>query len=359
MMKRISLSLLTITLMLTAYLSLWPVPVDPVAWDAPKDNGYVGDFAPNDKLSKIERLSLGAFTGPEDVAFGPDGALYIASHEGSILRMDTTKGEVTEFAKTGGRPLGVEFGNDGILYVADAYLGLLAISAEGVVKTLADTADGNSPINYADDVDIAPDGSIYFTDASTKFGAKASGGTLPGSYYDLMEHGSHGRVLRFDPSTGDTTTLMGGLSFANGLAMTASGSHFLVVETGAYSISKVALDGSTSKAILQNLPGFPDNINRNADGTFWVGIVSPRSEVADGFSGNPFMRKLIMRLPAFMRPAADRYGFVIKINEDGEVLETLQGPNGDYALTTGAIEGTNSKLYITSLTEPDLGVLNP
>ncbi|MEP5423413.1 MAG: SMP-30/gluconolactonase/LRE family protein, partial [Roseibium sp.] len=213
---------------------------------------------------------------------------------------------------------------------------------------------------YADDLDIAPDGSVYFTDASTKFGAQQNGGTLPASLLDLMEHGPNGRVLRYDPATDETTSMLEGLSFANGLALTQSGEHYLVVETGTYSVLKVALDGTSEPVtIVENLPGFPDNINRNSDGTFWMGIVSPRSPVADAIADKPSLRKVVMRLPAFIRPAAQRYGFLVKINEAGDILETLQDPSGSYALTTGLIEGEGGTQFITSLTEPDLGVLKP
>ena len=360
MMKRIVLKIGGSVLVLAAYLFLWPIPIEPVSWSAPKDLGYVGAFAPNDVLDDIEPASLDGFTGPEDAAFGSDGRLYLATHEGVIVTYDPTSGDVSEFADTGGRPLGLEFDDNGTLFVADAYRGLLAVTPNGTVKVLVDDVVGDSAIAYADDVDIAPDGSVYFTDASTKFGAKESGGTLAGSFLDLMEHGGHGRVLRYDPATEEAEVVLDGLSFANGLAMTASVTHFLVVETGDYSIMKVALDGSTPpEVIIDNLPGFPDNINRNGDGTFWVGLVSPRSEAVDQLSNMPFVRKIIMRLPAFMRPAAQRYGFVIKINENGNVLEALQGPSGNYALTTGLIEGPDGTRFITSLTEPDLGILEP
>ena len=36
-----------------AYFLLWPVPVDPVAWQAPTDRGYVDQFPINDR-PKIE-----------------------------------------------------------------------------------------------------------------------------------------------------------------------------------------------------------------------------------------------------------------------------------------------------------------
>jgi sugar lactone lactonase YvrE len=359
MLKPISKLLTAVVLALVAYLLLWPVAVDPVKWSAPRNEGYTGDFVPNDAMAGVSRIPLLNYSGPEDAAIGPDGRVFMASHEGAIVSYDPSTGTVEAFAGTGGRPLGVEFARDGTLYVADAYRGLLAITPEGVVSVVADKTAQGSPILFADDLDIAPDGSVFFTDASTKFGVEASGGTLEGSFLDLMEHGGHGRVLRYDPTSASTTVVVEGLNFANGLAMTATGTHFLVIETGEYAVKKISLDGTESEVILGNLPGFPDNINRNADGSFWLGLVSPRSGIADALSTKPFLRKVIMRLPAALRPAAQRYGFVVKIDEDGNVLETLQDPTGQFALTTGLIEGRDGVRYITSLSEPDLGVLKP
>ena len=77
------------------------------------------------------------------------------------------------------------------------------------------------PIRFADDVAVAADGKVYFSDASTKFGAKESGGTCEASLLDLMEHGGHGRLIVYDPATGVANTLMDGLNFANGVARSA------------------------------------------------------------------------------------------------------------------------------------------
>ncbi|MEP5420923.1 MAG: SMP-30/gluconolactonase/LRE family protein, partial [Roseibium sp.] len=194
MTKRLLSTIAALIFALGAYLLLWPVPIDPVAWNAPNNPGYSGDYAPNDGLAAISRVSLGVYSGPEDAALGPDGLLYIATHEGAILQYDPVSSEVSVFAETGGRPLGIEFSGDGKLYVADAFRGLLEISYDGKVFVLADKTTSGSPILYADDLDIAPDGSVYFTDASTKFGAQQNGGTLPASLLDLMEHGPNGRV---------------------------------------------------------------------------------------------------------------------------------------------------------------------
>lgn len=346
-----------IVMVLVAYLVLWPVSVRPVAWSAPEDAGYVGAFAPNDRLTALDFIDLDGRNGPEDAEVGPDGLIYAATHEGEIIRVESD-GSITSFAQTDGRPLGIEFDAKGTLYVADAYRGLLAIDRAGAVTLLADAADDGSPILYADDLDVTAEGVVYFTDASTRFGAEASGGTLAASVLDLVEHSANGRVLKYDPATGETTVFSSGLTFANGLALNESEDAVFVVETGDYRIWRFPLDGTPGKVILDNLPGFPDNINSATDGTFWVGLVSPRNAIMDGLSGAPFWRRMVMRLPDALRPAPTRYGFVLRVTENGEVIETLQDPSGTYALTTGAVTLPDGRVVVTSLTEPRLGVLS-
>jgi sugar lactone lactonase YvrE len=345
-----------ICLCLVAYLAFWPVDVRPVAWDAPENRGYSGVFAENDRLAALDFTDLNGTYGPEDAAIGPDGLIYTATHDGAILRM-APGGPATLFAQTQGRPLGIEFAADGTLYVADAYRGLLAIDPAGKVTLLADkTADG-SPILYADDVDIGPDGAVYFSDASTRFGAQANGGTLPASVLDLVEHSANGRVLKFDPVSAETTVFVDGLTFANGVAVNGAGDALFVVETGDYRVWRYPLQGGPGTVVLDNLPGFPDNINPAPDGTFWVGLVSPRNAIMDALSGKPFLRRMVMRLPEAMKPAPTRHGFVFRMDENGRVLETLQDPAGGYALTTGAVTMPDGRIVVTSLSEPRLGIL--
>ena len=170
---------------LVAYLALWPVSVHPVVWNAPENLGYVGDFSKNDRLAALELIDLDGRVGPEDADIGPDDLVYVATRDGEILRIEKD-GDVTLFAQTQGRPLGIEFAANGTLYVADAYRGLLAVDPEGRVTLRADRTDSGSPILYANDVAIGSDGVVYFSDASTRFGAQEHGGTLAASVLDLV-----------------------------------------------------------------------------------------------------------------------------------------------------------------------------
>ena len=357
-MKKIILAVLGLIILIGAYLFFWPVPITPAAWDAPTDKGYVGDYAPNDALANLERLSIGDIHGPEDVVMY-NGKIYASSQEGVILEINPATNTHREYADTKGSALGMEMDVAGNLIIADAFRGLLSVSKDGVVTVLTDTVDG-TPILYADDLDIAADGVIYFSDASTKFGAKAIGTTLAASLLELMEHQGTGRLLAYDPATKITRVVRDGYVFSNGVAMTESG-DVLVNETGTYQVHRVSPDG-TSRVIMDNLPGFPDNINRGprlADGreSFLLGLVSQRSKWLDDNADKPAMRRLAMRLPESMRPSAVSYGLIVQIDAEGNVIKTWQDPSGDYPNATGAIIADDGYMYVSSLTAPDLGRL--
>ncbi|MEX3008388.1 SMP-30/gluconolactonase/LRE family protein [Hoeflea sp. TYP-13] len=361
-MKSILSLIAVLAIAASAYLTLWPVPIDPVAWSAPNNDGYAGAFEPNNRLAELKFIELGQHWGPEDAALGMDGNIYAATHDGSIVKIDLQSGSSDKIASTGGRPLGLEFGPDDRLFIADAFRGLMVMEKDGKLVLLADRTTDGSAIAYANNLDITRSGVVYFTDSSNKFDAQSIGGTLEASLLDLMEHGRHGRILKYDPARGETTVFATGLSFANGLALSDDDSYLLVNETGTYSVLRLWISGPRAgevETIVSNLPGFPDNLNRAGDDTFWLGLASPRSAPVDALSDQPFLRKVVQRLPASIRPKPQRYGMIVRIDGDGNVLETLQDPEGEYALNTGALHGPAGELVVTSLTEARIGYLEP
>ncbi len=356
MLKKIFWTVLILIIVIVLYFVSWPVPIDPVAWEAPPNPGYTGPFAANERLKGIQVFPIGDNHGPEDIALDAQGRIYGATHEGRIVRLAADGSKPENWVDTGGRPLGIDFDNAGNLIVADALKGLLSIAPDRSITVLAKTADG-IPIRYADDVDVGADGRIYFSDASTRFGAGECGGTYEASLIDLMEHGGHGRLLVYDPATRKATTLLDGLNFANGVAVSHDQTYVLVNETGSYRVVRYWIAGprkGKSDSFIEALPSFPDNISTGLDGRFWVALVSPRNALLDNLSGKPFMRKVIQRMPAFARPKAVPYGHIIAIDGKGKVVVDLQDPDGEYPINTSVTE-TEKYLYIGSLVTPVLG----
>ena len=347
-----------VVLGLVAYFAFWPTPVEPVAWDAPENKGFTGQFAANDSLLPLRFVPIDGDFGPEDLAINSAGEVAISLHSGAIVKLDSSLSTLSSWVNTKGRPLGIEYDQDDNLLVADAYKGLLSVSPEGDIQLLADRS-GDLPILYADDVDVSRrSGKVYFSDASTRFGAEASGGTLEGSLLDLMEHSLSGRVIEYNPQTGESRTLVDGVSFANGIAVTHDEDAILINETGEYRVLRYWIEGENRgklEVLIDNLPGFPDNIAKAANGGYWLGLASPRSPALDGLSSSPTLRKVLQKLPSFMRPKAQAYGHIVKIDDNGKVIESLQDPSGSYPLTTGALE-TSKGLIVSSLTADSIAV---
>jgi len=337
------------------YLLIWPVPVNPVTWDAPTSQGYVDPFEVNDRLRFARAIELGGYSGPEDAVVGLDGNLYATTSDGIVLRIHPHGQQVSVFAETGGRPLGIETDSDGALIVANSYLGLQRITADGVVTTLLDEIDGKALV-YANNLAVADNGIVYFSESSVRFGARQSGGTLAASMLDIVEHGGQGRVIKFDIARGHASVLLTGLNYANGVALSEDQSYLLVNETGHYRILRHWLEGprsGTTEVVIENLPGFPDNIENGDNGRFWIGLVAPRNQLLDRLSDQPFLRQVLQRLPAKLRPKPAMSSHVFAMTGDGVVLMNLQDSKARFPMLTGVIE-TRDALYLTTLVGPDL-----
>ncbi len=341
-------------LALIAYLALWPVPIEPVAWDAPTAPALEGAFAPNDRLAAVRRMGAGAGIGPEDVAVDAAGNIHVGYEDGRIVRFRPDGSEPALLADTGGRPLGLEFDADGRLVVCDGYRGLLRVSMGGAIEVLA-TEAGGVPFGFTNDLDIAPDGMIYFSDASYRFGPALK------ARDDVLEHGGRGRLMRYDPASRTTTVLLEGLQFANGVALAPDGDSVLVAQTGGYDVLRYWLRGDqagTHEVFIGNLPGIPDGLSSNGRDTYWLALFTVRNPALDALAGWPGLRKVVFRLPQFLQPQPVRHAFVLGLSADGEVTHNLQhaGPDS-FAPVTSATEA-NGRLYLGSLVQDAFGVLD-
>ena len=364
-MKKVALGLGMLLLALMAYLALWPVPIQPVSWKAPAASGYVGPHAANQKLAGLKMIDLGGEEGPEHVVLARDGKLYTTVLSGNILRMNPDGSGREVFANTGGRVLGFDFDAASNLIAADAVKGLLSISPDRKITVLTDAVGGDL-IRYADAVVVARNGKIYLSDASTRFAPARWGGTFEASVLDIIEQSSTGRILEYDPATRGTRVVAKGLSFANGVALSQDEKDLFVAETGKYRVWKIpaeareldiAQGGAQARLLLDNLPGYPDNLMRGMDGKIWMGLTKPRSPVVDGMAEKPFLREMTLRLPRALWPVPKAYGHVMAFTEDGKIVADLQDPSGAYPETTAVTE-TADRLYVQSLHAKGLGWLD-
>ena len=338
---------LVIFLILFLYLVTWPIPIDPVAWTPPPAPDLKGEYAINDYLASSNIIHVNGSIGPEDVDIDKNGLLYGGFLDGKIIRFTPEGKNIGVFADTKGRPLGLDFDNSGNLIIADALKGLLSIDINGNIKTLATEVDG-VPLNFTDDVDVGPDGMIYFSDASEKFNVHNYRG-------DLWEHRPHGKLISYDPSTEKLTLLLDNLYFANGVAVSENGEFLLFNETYDYSISKYWLQGpkaGTREKIFTNTPGFPDGISTGSNGVFWIAMFTPRNAAADALAPKPFIRKIVYRLPLFIQPAPVRHGFILGIDSNGNVIYNLQDPSPNSFSPITSVEEENGVLYLGSLNYP-------
>lgn len=348
--RKIFLIFILIIGILVLYLALWPVPIDPQAWTPPEAPPLAGDYQSNDRLASVEKLKAGH--NPEGVAIDAAGKVYAGLDDGRIMRLREDGGEPEVFARMEGRPLGIQFDGAGNLVVAGGDKGLISFAPDGSQSVLTTEAQGTA-FRCVNDLDVAADGTIYFSDSSYKF---------PISIYkdDLFEHRPNGRLLAYDPRTRETRVVLGGLYFANGVAVSPDQTFVLVSETGKYRVQRVWLKGARagqSEIFIDNLPGFPDNITSNGRDEFWLALVTPRNHLLDSLLPRPFLRKIVLRLPKFLQPAPERHAFVLGLDGNGHVVHNLQDPSGkSFALISSVLEH-NGKLYFGSIGEEAVGRL--
>jgi sugar lactone lactonase YvrE len=355
MIRRLTVIVAIAIVGLAAYLFFWPVPIAPIAWTPSPNPGQTGAFAQNAGFRSLQKLIAEAGLGPEDVTRGADGFFYTGLQDGRILRFRAESGAQPElFVNTGGRPLGLQFDAQGNLIVADAFKGLLSISSDRAITILTDSVAGARML-FPDDLDIAQDGVIWFTDASQRF-------DLHHYILDFWEGRATGRLLSYDPKTKQTTVRMQALRFANGVALGPDDAFVLVNETISTRILRLWLKGpkaGETEVFINGLPGYPDNLSYYdkgaGEGIFWVALPSTRIELMDNIAGQPFLRKMLLRLPeSLVGVKPSNVGWIIGVDVDGAIRHNMRDETGAYANIT-SVNQFNGHLLLGSITMKSVG----
>ncbi|KAG6387678.1 hypothetical protein SASPL_152870 [Salvia splendens] len=309
----------------------------------------------NDKLLRgSERIGEGKLVGPEDIAYDPKtGLIYTGGDDGWISKVafkDSAAESVAEkWVNTGGRPLGIVHGAHGEVVVADAYKGLLNISKDGVIQLLTDEAEGLK-FKLTDAVDIGPDGTLYFTDASSKY-------SIEHAFLDMMDGRPHGRFLSYDPSTKQTTVLLKDLYFANGVALSHDQTFVIVCETAMLRCKKYYIQGPQAGSVemfVENLPGLPDNIRYDGHGLYWIALGADPG-LLRMLQKYPWIRKTIAMLDKYVgRPKTEKNGGSVAVDLEGKVVAHYYDAEVSYVTSCNKIAqylycGSLISSYITRL----------
>lgn len=379
-MKKFVVSLVSIASVFV-FAAWYFSPIQPVAWEPDPNVGLHKQFAPNNTLYQMptkpvgtaipntqnvnqKQFLKGVGKGPEDIIIGNDGYLYTGYEDGRIIRVPVAQliqafhqtpsqnadiVDYEEYVNTNGRPLGLRFDSDNNLIVADAIKGLLLIDTTKNIHVLADQYKGEK-LKFVDHLDIADDGTIWFSDASMRF-------DIHHYILDFLEASASGRLFSYDPKSQHLQLRLDNLFFANGVAVGPNSEYILVNETGTSEIHRLWVKDKKNNRkdiFIQHLPAMPDNIYYH-EGIFWVGLPALREEKIEGLSKQLFLRRLLASLPISLLTASTEYGFVIGINTQGQVVYNLQSSQGYQSITTAT--PYQNYLFLGSIENDSIGMI--
>lgn len=276
-----------------------------------------------------------------------EGCVYTGTADGSLWRISADGRRIDRIAETHGRPLGIELHPDGRLLVCDSTHGVLMVDpGSGAVEHRVAEVDGR-PMRFCNNAAVAADGTIWFSDSSTRYGQ-------PQWKDDLIQDTRTGRLLRLDPS-GEVRLVLAGLAFANGVALAADGSFVAVAETGARTVVRHWLRGplsGTSDLLVAELPGYPDNIATGSDGLIWVTIASPVNPVLERLQKAPsWLQRTATRVPERLQPKVARSVRVQAYDTAGALVRDLDLAADRYTMVTGVRE-YDGAVWLGSLEQP-------
>lgn len=327
MVATVGAVVLTPLVALATFLVVVPPPVDgfdPQVWSPGPGTEFPTELT---STAVVETLQDTTVHGPEDTVTDTAGRVYTGDRDGTIWRFDGAGGAPERWAEVGGRPLGLGFAPDGRLLVANHGIGLQAVAPDGTVATLLDEVDGE-PVLFANDLDVAADGRVYLSDSSRRYNTTTLG-TGSSSYLlpDALDGRASGRVLTHDLGTGRSAVLLEDLHFPNGIALTEDGSTLWVAESNRYRVVAIDLGTGDRSTVLDDLPGTPDNIDRDGDGRMLVAVYD-RTAVLDTFVlPHEIGRQVLVRLPTelFVNSEDPLAGSVVVAGADGSVERLVTG----------------------------------
>jgi sugar lactone lactonase YvrE len=330
-----------------------------------------GALSPNDRLDMCNGIGE-PIPGADDVVVGHDGALYVSGGK-QVLRLSgdgyRDRSILTSFEANAG---GLAIHPDGRFLVCVSGRGLAAVDSAGQQAWLSQA--GDQPLNCATSVAAAPDGTIFVTNGSSRNASEDWS-------VDLMQKNRLGRLIACEPGLDKPNVLLHDLAYPHGLAIAPDGKNLWLTESWSHRLSRASLQGhgiGAMTAVNRNLSGYPARIVKAAGGGFWLSFFAVRTHLVEFVLREDDFREEMMRTieprhwiaPALasggdclepmqfgsikalgiQKPWAPprSYGLVVRINEDGDVVESLHSRVGGHHHGVTAACETSQGLVIVS-----------
>lgn len=302
-----------------------------------------------------------------------------------------------------GRPLGLrikKINEIKLLFIVDAYHGIYVIDMDkqtihNIVTPTAMAVQMNKKIDkvallvpkFFNDLDVATDGTIYFSDSSYK-------NTRSENRKEVLDGAPRGRIFSFKPKyfggNGELNLMMCGLHFPNGVQLEDDDS-LLVVESARFRVLKLNLNdeiystgsllqscdeygsvyqylkskGSGLSILMDGAPGFMDNIRKglkNNEYLIGVGAKSskPFSLLYIAYQSN-LLREIIGRIipMKYIEYLVPKMGLILVMDSNGMITKTYQDPSGHtvYSISEAQFHPKTGSLLMGSHSNPFLGIL--
>ncbi|XP_061571300.1 adipocyte plasma membrane-associated protein [Cololabis saira] len=379
MLGRRSLLGALLALAVGVYLLKSPIDPKPHVLKGPPP-ALEGVLAVNTRLQRGRRLFSGRLHGPESFTADRDGNVYTGTVDGKLWRIGPDDsltlithmgqnlpqcGSSTAYEPVCGRPHGVRMDRRGQLIVADSYLGLHSVDPKTgekiVLVSNSEGADG-VPFAFLNGLEISSQtGIIYFTDSSSRWGRRHV-------KLEVIELNTLGRLLSYDPRTGNVSVLLDSLYMPNGIVLSPDEHFLLLAETSIGRILRYWLKGpkaGTKEVVMDNMIGYPDNIRLSDHRTFLVGITTPRFRkflppFLDMIAPYPAVKRLLAKVVplTWYNLLLPRYALVLELGLDGQLVGTLHDPEGRLTWAISDVFQHHGRTYLGNTDLPFLPVLD-
>ena len=225
--------------------------------EAAGDDGTGGVFEPGAKLQKL----ADGFKFTEGPAADADGNVYFTDQPNDRILKWSADGHLSTFMEPSGRSNGLCFDRRGnLLACADENNELWSIDVKTKAHAVLVKEYDGKRLNGPNDVWVAPDGAVYFTDPYYKRDYWKRGAS---------EQGQH--VYRLSPDRKTLTRVIDDLKQPNGIIGTPDGRSLYVADIGdrktyAYDVGK---DGALSNKRLFCEMG-SDGVTLDAEGNLYL-----------------------------------------------------------------------------------------